>query len=95
MPVPARAQAQLANNQLHRRSHYTVPHTYMAVDAGICQVASIYEEVEHFGGSVAPLPAQNSHSPSASASASASSTALSLDPTLVRYYLCLTRSSPV
>ena len=28
----------------------------MAVDAGICSVASIYEEVEHFGGSVLPLP---------------------------------------
>ena len=49
-------QAQLINSQLHRRSHYTVPHTYMAVEAGICHVASIYEEVEHFGGSVLPLP---------------------------------------
>eukprot|EP00964_Phaeocystis_antarctica_P049197 scaffold28499_cov65-Phaeocystis_antarctica.AAC.5 len=49
-------QAQLINSQLHRRSHYSVPHTYMAVEAGICHCASIYEEVEHFGGSVLPLP---------------------------------------
>ena len=30
-------QAQLINSQLYRRSYYAVPHTYMAVEAGICQ----------------------------------------------------------
>ena len=54
-PAFAFQQAQLLNATLHRLGHYSVPHTYMAVDAGICQVADIYEEVEHFGDSVLPL----------------------------------------
>ena len=55
-PAFAFAKAQAINCSLHRSGKYHVPHTFMAVDKAIVLVASTFEDVEHLGTTVLPLP---------------------------------------
>lgn len=55
-PAFAFSKAQAINCSLHRSGKYHVPHTFMAVDAAIVSIANSFEEVEHLGTTVLPLP---------------------------------------
>ena len=55
-PAFAFQEASRVNCRLHRKGLYHIPHTFMGVEAAITQMSNAFEEVEHLGTTVIPLP---------------------------------------
>ena len=55
-PAFAFQRAHTVNSQLQRRGAYNIPHTFMMVEQAITSMSDAFEELEHLGQTVIPLP---------------------------------------